>query len=90
MQIKYPHCRFCRLDPTRDELSPQAAERFDKLALFERLRRDRADRPEGGGLLQSHALPLEAALKIRAVLARFEHFYNAYWPHHALGQMTPM
>ena len=26
MQIKYPHRRFYRLDPIRDELSPQAAE----------------------------------------------------------------
>ncbi len=29
MQIKYPHRKFYRLDATRDELSPQAAERFD-------------------------------------------------------------
>ena len=44
MQIKHPHWKFCRLDPIRDELSPQAAERFDRLALFEQLRREGASR----------------------------------------------
>ncbi len=38
MQIKCPHRKFCRLDAVRDELSPQAAERFDSLALFDQLR----------------------------------------------------
>ncbi len=38
MQIKYPHRKFYRLDAIRDELSPQAAERFDNLALFDQLR----------------------------------------------------
>ncbi len=38
MQIKCPHRKFCRLDAIRDELSPQAAERFDSLALFDQLR----------------------------------------------------
>ncbi len=38
MQIKHPHRKFCRLDAIRDELSPQAAERFDNLALFDQLR----------------------------------------------------
>ena len=38
MQTEYPHRRFYRLDATRDELSPQAAERFDTLALFDQLR----------------------------------------------------
>ncbi len=28
MQAEGPHRRCCRLDPIRDELSPQAAERF--------------------------------------------------------------
>jgi len=90
MQIKYPCRRFCRLDPIRDELSPQAVEHFDKLALFERLRR------EGGRLFQSQpchwkrCFPMCGRAKIRAALARFEHFNNAYRPHQALGQMTPM
>ncbi len=38
MQIKYPHRKFYRLDAIRDELSPQAAERFDSLALFDQIR----------------------------------------------------
>ena len=38
MQIKHPHRKFYRLDAIRDELSPQAAEHFDKLALFDQLR----------------------------------------------------
>ncbi len=38
MQTEYPHRKFYRLDAIRDELSPQAAERFDSLALFDRLR----------------------------------------------------
>ncbi len=38
MQTEYPHRKFYRLDAIRDELSPQAAERFDKLALFDQLR----------------------------------------------------
>jgi len=42
MQIKHPHRRFCRLDAVRDELSPQAAERFDRPALFDELRREGA------------------------------------------------
>jgi len=32
--------------------------------------------------------PLEMA--VEPELARFESFYNAYRPHQALGQMTPM
>ncbi len=32
MQIKHPYRKFCRLDPARAELSPQAAERFDRHA----------------------------------------------------------
>ncbi len=38
MQTECPHRRFYRLDAIRDELSPQAAERFDSLALFDQLR----------------------------------------------------
>ncbi len=38
MQTECPHRRFCRLDAVRDELSPQSAERFDSLALFNQLR----------------------------------------------------
>jgi len=45
MQIKCPHRRFYRLAPVRNELSPQAAERFDKLALFDQLRRKDASQP---------------------------------------------
>ncbi len=41
-RIKCPQCRFYRLDVVRDELSPQVAERFDRLALFDRLRREGA------------------------------------------------
>ncbi len=44
MQIKCPHRKFYRLDAIRDELSPQAAERFDSLALFDQLRREGAPR----------------------------------------------
>ena len=43
MQIKCPHRKFYRLDAIRDELSPQAAERFDQL------------RREGGRLLPSRS-----------------------------------
>jgi len=39
-QIKYPHHRFYRLAPIRDELSPQTAAGFDKIALFDELRRE--------------------------------------------------
>ncbi len=42
MQTEYPHRKFYRLDAVRDELSPQAAERFDSLALCDRLRREGA------------------------------------------------
>ena len=38
MQTEYPHRKFYRLDAVRDELSPQAAECFDSLALFDQLR----------------------------------------------------
>ncbi len=47
MQTEGPHRRCCRLDPIRDELSPQAAERFDKLALFDQLRIEGASQAIG-------------------------------------------
>ncbi len=48
MQTECPHRKFCRLDATRDELSPQAAERFDSLALFDRLRLEGATEATAG------------------------------------------
>ena len=42
MQTECPHRKFYRLDAIRDELSPQAAECFDNLALFDQLRREGA------------------------------------------------
>ncbi len=48
MQTECPHRRFYRLDAIRDELSPQAAERLDRIALFDRhARRWRPQRRAG-------------------------------------------
>ncbi len=62
MQIKYPHRKFYRLAAIRDELSPQAAERFDTLALFDQLRL--------GGATEATAL--KAAGCSRATLYRWK------------------
>ncbi len=98
MQTECPHRRFCRLDAVRDELSPQAAERFDQL---DRLRCE-GDRPEGDRLLPGDALPLEAAParagRVRALTNRCRRRARAgqirallqRLPHQALGQRTPM
>ncbi len=62
MQTECPRPKFYRLDPIRDELWPQAAERFDKLALFNRLRREGA----------TEATALMAAGCSRATLYRWK------------------
>jgi len=75
MQTECPHRRFCRLDPTRDELSPQAAERFDRLALFDELRLEGASQATalkaiGCSRTTRLRFPLRGRAKIRAVPAR--------------------
>ncbi len=62
MQTEYPHRKFYRLDAIRDELSPQAAERFDTLALFDQLRLEGA----------TEATALKAAGCSRATLYRWK------------------
>ena len=62
MQIKHPHRKFCRLDAIRDELSPQAAERFDLIRLYDELRSEGA----------SERAALKAAGCSRATLYRWK------------------
>ena len=99
MQTECPHRRFCRLDPIRDELSPQAAERFDKLALFDQLRIEGASQATALKAIGcSRATPCRWKRRLRepgvgalnTELAEFERFCNACRPHQALGQAAPM
>ncbi len=94
MQTECPHRRFCRLDAIRDELSPQAAERFDKLVLPPKSPKhsgcvERANAVSRYEFHQSCAGELSVGT-LNVELARFELLCNAYRPHQALGQRTPM
>ena len=62
MQIKCPHRKFYRIDPIRDPVSTQAAERFDLIRLYEELRSEGA----------SERAALKAAGCSRATLYRWK------------------
>ena len=62
MQIKSPHRRFYRIDPIREPVSTQAAERFDLIRLYDELRSEGA----------SERAALKAAGCSRATLYRWK------------------
>ncbi len=62
MQIKYPHRKFYRIDPIREPVSTQAAERFDLIRLYDELRSEGA----------SERAALKAAGCSRATLYRWK------------------
>ncbi len=62
MQIKSPHRKFYRIDPIREPVSPQAAERFDLIRLYDELRSEGA----------SERAALKAAGCSRATLYRWK------------------